>query len=261
MAAAHTHQPMAAAHTRRSAPRTGLAAAGRWSLVAQLADPPAEPTRRAHARALGLLDRWGIVAREALDVEAIPGGFSAVYPVLRAMEETGKLRRGHFVEGLAGAQFAFAGAVDQHRAVRAPRAAAEHAAPEALVLAACDPANPFGALLPWPAPRVPEARPRRAAGAAVVIVDGLPALFLDRGGRQAASFAPAHDEPGALDAAAAALGELRLDRRRRALRIERIDGAPALASPLRDAFLRAGFRADYKGLTLDRFAAAPDVRL
>jgi ATP-dependent Lhr-like helicase len=175
--------------------------------------------------------------------------------VLRAMEETGKLRRGHFVDGLAGAQFAFAGAVDQLRAARTP------AAGEAVLLAATDPANPFGALLPWPPSRVPEARPRRAAGAAVVLVDGLPALFLDRGAKQATTFAAAHDEPGAFDAAAAALRALLLDRRRRALRIERIDGAPALESPLRDAFLRAGFRAEYKGLALDRFAPPPDQRV
>jgi len=196
-------------------------------------------------------------------VESIPGGFSAVYPVLRAMEETGKLRRGHFVEGLAGAQFAFAGAVDQLRSARSAASrpegtAAEGEGPEAIVLAACDPANPFGALLPWPPSRVPEARPRRAAGAAVVLVDGLPALFLDRGGRQATSFAAAHDEPGALEAAAATLRALLLDRRRRSLRLERIDGVPALESPLRDAFLRAGFRAEYKGLALDRFAASHD---
>jgi ATP-dependent Lhr-like helicase len=281
--AARGRQPAPAARGRRPgrhAPGAALAAAGRWSLVALLADPPAEPTRRAHARALGLLDRWGIVARDAMDVEAIPGGFSAVYPVLRAMEETGKLRRGHFVEGLAGAQFAFAGAVDQLRAVRAPAArvvstpqgdagaglggasgAPRAAAPDGIVLAACDPANPFGALLPWPPARSAEARPRRAAGAAVVLVDGVAALFLDRGGRQVTSFAPAHDEPGALDAAAAALHALLLDRRRRALRIERIDGAPALESPLRDAFLRAGFRADYKGLALDRSAPPPDQRV
>ncbi|HEY8429397.1 MAG TPA: DEAD/DEAH box helicase, partial [Sandaracinaceae bacterium] len=238
-----------------------LAAAGRWSLVAQLADPPADPTRRAHARALALLDRWGVVARDALEVEAIPGGFSAVYPVLRAMEESGRLRRGHFVEGLAGAQFAFAGAVDQLRAARAPAArdggAAGRSTPEALVLAACDPANPFGALLPWPPSHVPEARPRRAAGASVVLVDGLPVLFLDRAGRQATTFAAAHEEPDAFPAAAGALRMLLLDRRRRGLRIERIDGVPALDSPLREAFLAAGFRAEYKGLALDRFGAEP----
>jgi len=252
----------------RHAPGAALAAAGRWSLVAQLAEPPADPTRRAHARALGLLDRWGVVARDALEVEAVPGGFSAVYPVLRAMEETGKLRRGHFVDGLLGAQFAFAGAVDQLRAARGPAARAEAeaprsegAAPGAVVLAACDPANPFGALLPWPPSRVPEARPRRAAGAAVVLVDGLPALFLDRGGRQATTFAAAHEEPGALDAAAAALRALLLDRRRRTLRVERIDGEPALESPLRDALLRAGFRAEYKGLALDRFPGGHGERV
>lgn len=267
-----TFAPLRALATRaRHAPRerargsrghgsgAAFAAAGRWSLVAQLAEPPADPTRRAHARALGLLDRWGIVARDAMDVEAIAGGFSAVVPVLRAMEETGKLRRGHFVEGLAGAQFAFAGAVDQLRAVRAPAAAGEEGAvADAVVLAATDPANPYGALLPWPPSAVPEARPRRAAGASVVLVGGRPALFLDRGARQVTTFAAAHEEPGALAAAAAALGALFLERRRRALRIERIDGVPSLDSPLRDAFLRAGFRAEYKGLALDRFAAASD---
>jgi ATP-dependent Lhr-like helicase len=194
-----------------------------------------------------------------MDVEAIAGGFSAVYPVLRAMEETGKLRRGHFVEGLAGAQFAFAGAVDQLRAVRAPAAASEEEAEaEAVVLAATDPANPYGALLPWPPSRVPEARPRRAAGASVVLVGGRPVFFLDRGARQATSFAAAHEEPGTFTAAIGALGALFLDRRRRALRIERVDGVPALESPLREAFLRAGFRAEYKGLALDRFAAVSD---
>src|SRR5690606_18452823 len=173
--AARGRQSTPARVGRRAGAAAALAAAGRWSLVAQLADPPADPTRRAHARALGLLDRWGVVARDALDVEAIPGGFSAVYPVLRAMEESGKLRRGHFVEGLTGAQFAFAGAVDQLRAVRAPAARAGEGAcaeaPPALVLAATDPANPFGVLLPWPPSRVPEARPRRAAGAAGVPVE------------------------------------------------------------------------------------------
>ena len=234
--------------------RAAATVAGRWSLVSQLAPTPVEPTRRAHARALVLLDRWGVVARNVMDVEAMPGGFAAVYPVLREMEESGQLRRGHFVDGLAGAQFAFSGVVDQLRAARLAAGSADRL--EVVVLAACDPANPFGSLLPWPTPRTPDARPRRAAGTSVVIVDGTPALFLDRGARQVASFAAAHDGPERLVAAARALRALLLDRRRRALRIERIDGESALTSPLRDAFLRAGFRADYKGLTLDRFGAA-----
>jgi ATP-dependent Lhr-like helicase len=188
------------------------------------------------------------VARDVLAAEDPAGGFGAVYPVLRAMEEAGKLRRGHFVDGLEGAQFAFAGAVDRLRAARARAGASE-----ALLLAATDPASPWGASLPWPAPRRDDAgRPRRAAGCAAVLVDGAPALFLDRAGRHALSF----DAPReALVAAAAALRGVFVDRRRRALRLERIDGEPALASPLRPAFERAGFRAEYKGLALDRFGA------
>jgi ATP-dependent Lhr-like helicase len=166
------------------------------------------------------------------------------------MEEAGKLRRGHFVEGLSSAQFAFAGAVDQLRAARGGREA-----PEARVLAASDPANPYGAVLPWPVPRAADAgRPRRAAGAAVVLLGGELALYLERSARSVVTF-PGIGEGESLLAAAAALRGLFADRRRRALRIERIDGEPALESPLRGAFERGGFRAEYKGLALDRFRA------
>src|SRR5262249_2518958 len=152
-------------------------------------------------------------------------------------EEAGKLRRGHFVEGLEGAQFAFAGAVDQLRAARG-----RESEREAVVLAASDPANPYGAALPWPAPRYEDAgRPRRAAGAAVVLVDGALALFLERSARGILTFV---DDAGVLSAALRALGGLFADRRRRALRLERIDGTSALVSPLRALFLGAGFRAD-----------------
>jgi ATP-dependent Lhr-like helicase len=223
-------------------------AAGRWSLVAQLAPAAADPTRRAHARALVLLDRYGVVARDVLAGEDVGGGFGAVYPMLRAMEEAGKLRRGHFVDGLEGAQFAFAGAVDRLRAARARAGEVE-----ALLLAATDPANAWGAALPWPAPRRPDAgRPRRAAGCAVVLVDGALGVFLDRAGRQLLTFESA---PERLAAALAALRGVFVDRRRRALRLERVDGEAALDSPLRPLFERAGFRAEYKGLALDRFAA------
>jgi ATP-dependent Lhr-like helicase len=237
---------------RRPGRNAPSAAAGRWSRVADLVPEPVDPTRRAHARALVLLDRYGVLSREALLAEEIAGGFGAVYPVLRAMEEAGKLRRGHFVDGLDGAQFAFAGAVDQLRTARSASGA-----PDARLLAASDPANPYGALLPWPSLRDPAAgRPRRAAGAVLVLVDGAPALFLERSLRHALTFAALGEgEPAAL--AAEALRGLFADRRRRGVRIERIDGAEALASPLRTAFVRAGFRAEYKGLVLDRFASAP----
>jgi ATP-dependent helicase Lhr and Lhr-like helicase len=236
------------ARPRRPGRNAPSAAAGRWSRVADLVPENADPTRRAHARALVLLDRYGVLSREALLAEEIAGGFGAVYPVLRAMEEAGKLRRGHFVDGLDGAQFAFAGAVDQLRTVRGASGA-----PEARVLAASDPANPYGALLPWPSLREPAAgRPRRAAGAVVVLVDGVPAIFLERSVRHALTFA-AVGEGEATTHAAGALRGLFVDRRRRALRLERIDGVDARASHLRASFERAGFRPEYKGLVLDRF--------
>ncbi len=217
------------------------AAAGRWALVqGLLADPP-EPTQRAHARALLLLERYGVLSRDALAAEAMPGGFAVVYPVLRAMEEAGKLRRGHFVAGLAGAQFAFAGAVDRLRAARTGSVQ-----PSAVVLAASDPANPYGSLLPWPETRRPALRPRRAVGATVALVEGEPVVFLDRGGRRLLTF------PTGPDALERALGAVGSERRRRSLRIAEIDGEPALVSDLAPALARAGFRADYRGLLLER---------
>jgi ATP-dependent helicase Lhr and Lhr-like helicase len=124
-----------------------------------------------------------------------------------------------------------------------------------VLLAAADPANAYGAVLPWPAQRQPDAgQPRRTAGARVVLVDGELALYLDRSGRQVLAFAGV-GEGEALAIAAGALRALLADRRRRALRIERIDRDPALDSPLRSAFEAVGFRPDYKGLSLDRYAA------
>jgi ATP-dependent Lhr-like helicase len=213
-----------------------------------------EPTRRAHARALALLERYGVVSRDALSGENIAGGFGAVYPVYRQMEESGKLRRGHFVEGLPGAQFAYAGAVDRLRAARPGEA---EAGEEVVVLAATDPAQPYGALLPWPATRSAASSPRRAVGASVVLVAGEPLLFIERGGHRLQSFPIAEPsrDAAALARAAGALQRLFAERRRASLRLEQIDGEPALRSPLADVFAKAGFRADYKGLVLDRYEA------
>jgi ATP-dependent Lhr-like helicase len=148
--------------------------------MSQLVSGPVDPTRRAHARALVLLDRWGVVARDALAAEAIAGGFSAVYPVLRAMEEAGKIRRGHFVDGLGGAQFAFAGAVDQLRAAR-----------DRNVRRAVRSLHPIrrthGARFSRGRPGVARERRDRAtaaaAGAAVVLVDGERAASIAAGAR------------------------------------------------------------------------------
>jgi ATP-dependent Lhr-like helicase len=162
------------------------------------------------------------------------------------MEESGRLRRGHFVQGLSGAQFAFAGVVDRLRDER------ERSSPaEVTLLAATDPASPYGATLPWPAPqRNAAGSARRAAGASVVCIRGEPMLHLEAGGRRVLTFERAADS-ALLSEALAALRDLTRIRRR-GLRVERVDGEPARESPSADLFLRAGFRLEYKGLVLDR---------
>ncbi|WP_217652591.1 Lhr family helicase [Streptomyces aidingensis] len=163
----------------RSAPPT---MAGRWSLL-----PPREtdPTVRAAALAHTLLDRHGVITRGAVAAEGVEGGFAAAYRVLSAFEERGQARRGYVVEGLGAAQFALDGAVDRLRAVGSARERAPAApAPRAVVLAAADPANAYGAALPWPEP--PDGaghKPGRKAGALVVLVDGRLMLYVERGGR------------------------------------------------------------------------------
>jgi ATP-dependent Lhr-like helicase len=154
-------------------------AQGRWSLVeADLPRDESVPTERSMRLASVLLDRHGVLTRESVRGEGHAGGFAAVYPVLRAMEESGRVRRGYFVAGLGGAQFALAGAVDRLRASRPDDDGGAQTQAEALVLAATDPANPYGVALPWPVKG-----PQRAAGAYVVLLDGIPSLYLERGAR------------------------------------------------------------------------------
>ena len=233
-------------------------AAGRWSSVASVLAPRGEAisdTQRAHARAGVLLERYGVLAREAFAQESWRGGFGGVYPVLRAMEEAGKLRRGHFVEGYQGAQFAYAGAVDRLRAARDSVTSLASSAPHAgslLVLAASDPAVPFGTLLPWPAPTSPLARPRRSVGARVALADGRLVAFIERGARKLWTFRDAHAAPP--EFVARALRGLFADRSVSVLRLEEIDGAPAAESPLAEALVRGGFRRGYRGLELERSA-------
>jgi ATP-dependent Lhr-like helicase len=215
------------------------AAAGRWSLVAPLLEPRPTPTEAAHASALQLLERYGVLTREAVLGEGIEGGFAAVYPVLKALEERGQVRRGYFVAGLGGAQFALPGAVDRLRAVREPDPERD----EVVVLAATDPAQPFGAALPWPDSA---GRPARAAGALVVISSGQLVAYVERGGRSLVVLPAAAHHPGW---AAAVAGVVTGGRVRR-LEIARIDGEPAAESPHADALRAAGFRDGYRGLVL-----------
>ncbi|MDQ1402324.1 MAG: ATP-dependent helicase Lhr and Lhr-like helicase [Actinomycetota bacterium] len=159
-------------------------AQGRWSLVERevAADAAMTPTAGAHAVAGVLLDRHGVLTREAARGEGIPGGFASVYPVLRAMEEAGRIRRGYFVAGLGGAQFALPGAVDR---LRAFRDRTPDGVPQIVVLAATDPANAYGLSIPWPVKG-----PQRAAGAYVVLLDGLASLYVDKGGRGLTALRP-----------------------------------------------------------------------
>jgi ATP-dependent Lhr-like helicase len=234
----------------RSGPPT---VSGRWSLL-----PAGEPdrTRRLHALAGALLDRHGILIRGAVAVERVTGGFGALYPVLRAMEEAGQCRRGYFVEGLGAAQFALPGAVDRMRAMADPAPAATPAPAEpapadsVVVLAAADPGNAYGAALPWPA-RPDETpgghRPGRKAGALVVLADGQLVLYVERGGKTLLSWT---SDPALLDPAAAALADAVREGALGRLTVERADGAGVYDSPLARALEAAGFRPTPRGLRL-----------
>jgi ATP-dependent Lhr-like helicase len=207
----------------------------------RVADP--SPTERLSALAAQLLERHGVFTRDALAAEDVPGGFATVYPVLKAMEESGRARRGYFVNGLGGAQFAPPGAVDRLRALRG--AHAEKAA-AAVVLAAADPANPYGAALRWPEPRGEHGHlPRRAPGARVVLVDGALGVYLEKGGRSLLTFS---DDEQVLSAAARALGEA-VDRGQvERLQVQRIDGDALGRQPLVAHLRAAGFADHPRGL-------------
>jgi ATP-dependent Lhr-like helicase len=253
--------------TRTGPPTT----AGRWSL---LPDLETDSTRRAHAAAEGLLERHGVVTRGAVMSERVPGGFAGVYKVLSAFEESGRCRRGYFVGTLGAAQFGVPGAVDRLRSFSKELPSTElrtsSAAPAdpwdtgpaeekrtAVALAATDPANPYGAALPWPE-RTAEGsegsghRPGRKAGALVVLVDGELAVYVERGGRTLLTFTEDHDALGtAMGALATAVRQGALGR----LTVERADGDSILGTGARSSGLRraledAGFVATPRGLRL-----------
>jgi ATP-dependent Lhr-like helicase len=215
------------------------AAAGRWSLVP---DREAEATRRSYALADQALARHGIVTRGATAAERIPGGFAATYTVLKAMEEAGRCRRGYFVEGLGGAQFALPGAVDRMRALTDIPSSEM----QTEVIAATDPANPYGAALPWPE-RDGGHRAGRKAGAVVVLVGGELVIYVEKGGRTLLSYSD--DETRvqpAIDALALAAREGLLG----ALHVEKADGESVMDSGFARTLVEAGFKPSSRGLRL-----------
>jgi ATP-dependent Lhr-like helicase len=240
-------------------------AEGRWTVVPS---PASSTTAWATAMAHQLLARHGIVTRDVTGIEQLPGGFSAMYPVLRRLEETGRIRRGYFVAGLGAAQFAQPGAVDLLRDAREDRDEVT-----AVTISATDPANPYGLLMPWPlrlgdhdvtpsSPRSGQAT--RTAGARVVIVNGLAATWIGRGDRQLVVCLP-EDEPERSRIGRAMARELvaiahRAPEGRRGWLIEEINGQPATADSSSHFLLEAGFASTGMGLQLRvprRIAAAP----
>jgi len=205
---------------------------GRWSLAAGLF-AGGEPDRRALAELL--LERQGIVTRDSVRGEGIAGGYSAVYSELRALETLGTCRRGYFVEGLGGAQFALGGAVERLRELR-PR---EGEKAEPLVLAAADPAQPYGAALPWP--KRAGARAARVAGAHVVLLGGEPALFVERGGRSPVPLREP-DEEWLREALAALVAHVKHGGAKR-LAVERFDSEAVVDSMIMPLLVEAGFLA------------------
>ena len=214
--------------------------AGRWALLPQL---DTDPTRRAHAAAERLLDRHGVVIRGAVVSERQPGGFAAVYKVLSAFEDSGRCRRGYFVEGLGAAQFGTAGAIDR---LRTFSEVDDGGKPTSVCLAATDPANPYGAALPWPESDGGH-RPGRKAGALVVMVDGQLVLYVERGGRTLLTWS---DDADRLGPATASLAEAARRGSLGRITVERADGAALLgggSTPLREALDAAGFVATPRG--------------
>ena len=239
----------------RSRRTTPPSAEGRWELVASRIGRPPSDTEWSAAVAQQLLNRYGIVTREIASAESLPGGFAGAYTVFRTMEERGRIRRGFFVSGVAATQFALPPALDLLRSLRQ-----EPEEPEVVRLAATDPANPYGALLPWPEPDTSSMGggrgPTRSVGASVVLVNGRLACYVGRHGRQVLSYLPA-DEPDrgrTGRAVATVLADLaaRHEGRDGGLLVSEVNGAPVGSHPVAEFLRLAGFVASAQGLLYPR---------
>ncbi|MEV6140317.1 ATP-dependent helicase [Nocardia sp. NPDC051990] len=225
------------------------AVAGRWSL---LPERVADNTLRAHATADTLLERYGVLTRGSVQNEGVPGGFALMYRVLTEFEDRGRCRRGYFIDSLGGAQFSTTDVVDRLRSFDTERTRPDSGGQSpstAFAMAASDPANPYGAALPWPKGPSEAAghRPGRKAGAIVVLVDGELALYLERGGKTLLTFT---EDPNVRQSAATALADLVRDRRVDSLVIDRVDGETVHGNTFAGFLTEAGFSATPRGLRL-----------
>ncbi|WP_405489588.1 ATP-dependent helicase [Nocardia sp. NBC_00511] len=251
--------PRRAPRGRMYLPRSGMPArssspqvAGRWSL---LPERIADNTVRAHATADVLLERYGVLTRGPVQSEGVPGGFALMYRVLTEFEDRGRCRRGYFVDSLGGAQFSTTDVVDRLRSFDTDRSRDGDGAyghgpvGNSLALAACDPANPYGAALPWPKAAAEGVghRPGRKAGALVVLVEGELTLYLERGGKTLLTFT---EDPAVRTAAATALAGLVRDRRVDSLTIDRVNGESVHGNTFATFLTEAGFTATPKGFRL-----------
>jgi ATP-dependent Lhr-like helicase len=224
---------------RRGSRAGGDSVMGRWSLTESLFRAEVDPVQRRRTQAELLLERYGIVTREQVLAEGIPGGFSSLYDQLAALETVGVARRGYFIEGLGGAQFALPGAVERLRSQRDD----DEAPP--LVLAATDPAQPYGAALKWPETG---RRPARQAGAYVVLAGAEPVLFVERGGKGLQVLVKPDD--ARVGPCLEALAEAVRRGRVRRLALERVDGEPVVGSAYEEPLIELGFRPGPRKLTL-----------
>ena len=253
-----------------SGPISDPSLAGRWSLVEAIstsadeepvvADPQlATPSTLSTSGALGgveltlwaveMLERYGIVTRGAVTAEGFPGGFAQAYRLYADFELAGVCRRGYFVKGLGGAQFAIPGAVDQLRDLAESTRRDDHR-PRVITLATTDPANPYGAAIPWPQPDANSALPKRSPGSLITLIDGQPAFYLERGGKTALAFSD-FDEQGratSIDSLVQTVRKADLA----TFTVERVNGVPVRESEWAAALLTAGFSELPRGFTLRR---------
>ncbi len=256
------HQQGAAFRSRRTTPPTGQ---GRWALNAAAFNAERSTTEWSHAMAQQLLHRYGVVFRETAHAENLLGGFSAVYDVLKAMEESGRVRRGYFAADLGATQFALPSAVDLLRSLRARR---EDEKPEMLQLAATDPANPYGALLRWPAPPDAGSSLTRSVGARVILCDGALVAYLRRGNPNVQVFLP--EEEPQRGHVARSLAEFLVERvqersdegdSRAGMLIATVNGVPVAEHPMAKTLLEAGFAAAPMGFNVrKKLPPLPGVR-